>query len=218
MNFSISQKKKIFFRINKILHRLFPKIETALSHKNLWELLVATILSAQTTDKKVNEITASLFKKYKTIDAFSRISPAELAKDIYGVNYHITKARAIVENAKIIKKKFQGKVPRTMAEMLILRGVARKTANIVLSSGYGIIEGIAVDTHVKRLAPLLGLTTERDPKRIEKDLMEIIPKGKEWKEFPLRLVAYGRKYCPARSHPHARCPIVDSAPRRIVVK
>lgn len=204
---SLSGKKKKFSQINKILRKLFPKVQTALRHKNPWELLVATILSAQTTDKKVNQITEVLFKKYKTIEDYTKANPKKFSEDIHGVNYHVTKAKAIIEDAKIIMKKFHGQVPKTMESMLTLRGVARKTANVVLSSGYDVIEGIAVDTHVKRLAPLFGLTTEIDPQKIEKDLMGIVPKGKEWKEFPLRLVEYGRKYCPARPHDHDKCPI-----------
>jgi endonuclease-3 len=155
----------------------------------------------------VNKITGRLFWKYRTLADYARTSPAKFSEDIRGVNYYKTKAKAIIKDVQIVKKRFGGRVPRTMEEMLELRGVARKTANIVLSSGFGIIEGIAVDTHVRRLTQLLGLTIYADPKKIENDLMRIIPKGKEWKEFPLRLVEYGRKYCPARPHEHKNCPL-----------
>ncbi len=200
-------KKKLFEKINKELKRIYPKAKIALNFSNPWELLVAVILSAQTTDKKVNEITEKLFKKYKTIDDYVKANLKEFENDIKGVNYYKNKAKFILENAKIIKEKFGGKVPKTMEELLQLKGVARKTANIVLSVAYNIYEGIAVDTHVKRLTRLLGLTKETKPEKIEKDLMAIIPKGPEWRDFPLRLIQYGREYCPARKHDHKNCPL-----------
>jgi endonuclease-3 len=201
------EKKKLFEKINKELKKLYPKAKIALNFSNPWELLVAVILSAQTTDKKVNEITEKLFKKYKTIDDYVNANLKEFENDIKGVNYYKNKAKFILENAKIIKEKFGGKVPRTMEELLQLKGVARKTANIVLSVAYNIYEGIAVDTHVKRLTKLLGLTKETKPEKIEKDLMAIIPKGPEWRDFPLRLIQYGREYCPAKKHNHKNCPL-----------
>ena len=207
MRDNLVQKKKKFQEINKILRRLFSKAETVLKHKNPWELLVATILSAQTTDVAVNKITERLFKKYRNLDDYAEVKPAKFSEDIKGVNYYKTKAKAIVQDAQIIKKRFGGVLPRTMNEMLELKGVARKTANIVLSSGFGIIEGIAVDTHVRRLSKLLGFTIYEDPKKIEVDLMQFIPKSRDWKEFPLRLIEYGRKYCPARPHNHKNCPL-----------
>ena len=204
---NLEKKKKLFEKINKELKKLYPQAKIALNFSNPWELLVAVILSAQTTDKKVNEITEKLFKKYKTIDDYAKANLKEFENDIKGVNYYKNKAKFILENAKIIKEKFGGKVPKTMEEMLQLKGVARKTANIVLSVAYGVYEGIAVDTHVKRLTRLLGLTKETKPEKIEKDLIEIIPKGEEWKDFPLRLIQYGREYCPARKHNHKNCPL-----------
>jgi endonuclease III len=200
-------KKKLFEKINKELKRIYPKAKIALNFSNPWELLVAVILSAQTTDKKVNEITEKLFKKYRTIDDYAKANLKEFENDIKGVNYYKNKAKFILENAKIIKERFGGKVPKTMEELLQLKGVARKTANIVLSVAYNIYEGIAVDTHVKRLTRLLGLTKETKPEKIEKDLMAIIPKGPEWRDFPLRLIQYGREYCPAKKHNHKNCPI-----------
>jgi endonuclease-3 len=164
-------------------------------------------MSAQTTDKKVNEITFKLFQKYRNIDDYTKAKLSEFEKDIYGVNYHKTKAKAVIENAKIIKSKFNSKVPKTMEELLILKNVARKSANIVLSIGYNINEGFAVDTHIIRLSNLYGLTKEKDPKKIELDLLKIIPEN-ERKEFQLRMVQYGRDYCPAKKHDHKNCPIV----------
>jgi endonuclease-3 len=204
---NIEKKKKLFEKINKELKRIYPKAKIALNFSNPWELLVAVILSAQTTDKKVNEITEKLFKKYKTIDDYAKANLKEFENDIKGVNYYKNKAKFILENAKIIKERFGGKVPKTMEELLQLKGVARKTANIVLSVAYNIYEGIAVDTHVKRLTRLLGLTKETKPEKIEKDLMAIIPKGPEWRDFPLRLIQYGREYCPAKKHNHKNCPL-----------
>jgi len=200
-------RKKIFKLVNKELKKIYPQIKIALNFSNQWELLVATILSAQTTDKKVNEITEKLFKKYKTLDDYLKADLKEFEKDIKGVNYHKNKARFILEDAKIIKEKFNGKVPNKLEELLELKGVARKTANIVLSVGYNIYEGIPVDTHVRRLSQVLKLTDEKKPEKIEKDLMEIIPKGKEWIEFPLRLIQYGRDFCPAKKHNHEKCPL-----------
>jgi len=207
MKSDILQRKKLFEKINKELKRLYPQIKIALNFSNPWELLVAVILSAQTTDKKVNEITEKLFKKYKTIDDYAKANLKEFENDIKGVNYYKNKAKFILENAKIIKEKFKGQVPKTMEELLQLKGVARKTANIVLSVAYNIYEGIAVDTHVKRLSKLLGLSNETKPEKIEEDLMKIIPKGKEWRDFPLRLIQYGREYCPAKKHNHKNCPL-----------
>jgi endonuclease-3 len=203
----LQKRKEIFKKINKVLKKLYPEAKIALNFSNPWELLVAVILSAQTTDKKVNEITEKLFKKYKTLDDYVKANLREFEKDIKGVNYYKNKAKFILENAKIIKEKFNGQVPKTMEELLTLKGVARKTANIVLSVAYNIYEGIAVDTHVKRLSKLLGLTNETKPEKIEKDLMMIIPKGLEWRDFPLRLIQYGREYCPAKKHNHQNCPL-----------
>jgi endonuclease-3 len=207
MEKEIQKRKKIFEKINKELKKIYPQIKTALYFSNPWELLVAVILSAQTTDKKVNEITKKLFKKYRTIDDYVRAQLKEFQNDIKGVNYYKNKAKFILENAKIIKEKFDGQVPKTMNELLQLNGVARKTANIVLSVAYNIYEGIAVDTHVKRLTKILGLTNETKPEKIEKDLMQIIPKGQEWRDFPLRLIQYGRDYCSAKRHDHQSCPL-----------
>jgi len=203
----LEKRKKIFEIVNKELKKLYPEAKIALNFNNPWELLVAVILSAQTTDKKVNEVTENLFKKYKTLDDYLKADFNEFSQDIKSINYYKNKAKFILENAKIIKEKFGGEVPKTMEELLTLKGVARKTANIVLSVGYNIFEGIAVDTHVKRLSKLLGLTKETKPEKIEKELMEIIPKGPEWRDFPLRLIKYGREYCPAKKHNHKHCPL-----------
>jgi len=205
-NLSLEDRKKIFFKINKILKKLYPQIKIALNFSNPWELLVSTILSAQATDKKVNEITLDLFKKYKTIKDYAKADLKEFERDISKINYYKTKAKNIIESAKIILEKFNGQVPQTMEEMLELKGVGRKTANVVLSNAFHKDYGIVVDTHVKRFALMYHLTNYSDPLKIEQDLMKIVPK-KEWREFPLRLISYGRDYCPSRTHNHQNCPI-----------
>ncbi len=188
------------------LKRLFPKPEIALTYSNNWELMVAVQLSAQCTDKRVNIVTPVLFKKYPKLEDYCAASPAEFEKDIHSTGFFRNKTKNILAAAKIIKEKFHGEIPRTMKEILTLPGVARKTANVVLGNAYGVVEGIAVDTHVMRLAQKLGLTKYKDPIKIERDLMAAIPK-KEWFSFTYRLIDYGRAYCVARPHAHADCPL-----------
>jgi len=189
-----------------ILKKLFPKAEIMLRYRNHWELLVAVILSAQCTDKKVNEVTAALFKKYPSFNDYLSASQKKFERDIHSAGFYRMKTKHILASAKIIKERFGGKVPDTMEELLTLPGVARKTANIVLGNAFGIVEGIAVDTHVKRLAHVLGLSQHENTDRIEEDLMVLFPK-KEWFTLTYRLIEYGRKYCPARKHNHVSCPL-----------
>jgi len=203
----IIRRKKRVVKIVQELKKLFPKVEMTLNYSNNWELLVAVILSAQCTDKKVNEVTEKLFKKYKKLDDYTHANLGEFERDIHSTGFYRNKAKNILATAKIIKEKYEGKVPKTMEEMLELPGVARKTANVVLGNAYGVIEGIAVDTHVKRLTRLLGLTDETNPNKIEQDLMQILPK-KEWCQFTHRMIHYGREYCPASpKHDHKNCPL-----------
>lgn len=192
--------------ILKTLKRLFPVAHIALHYANAWELMVAVQLSAQCTDKRVNVVTPGLFKKYKTLADYCAADPKEFEDAIHSTGFFRNKAKNILAAAKMVKEKFNGEVPRAMAEILTLPGVARKTANVVLGNAYGVVDGIAVDTHVKRLAQVLGLTKHTDPVKIEKDLMRLIPKS-EWFSFTYRLIDYGRAYCVARSHDHARCPL-----------
>jgi len=187
--------------------------QTALRFSTPFELLVATILSAQTTDVLVNRVTTELFKKYRTAQDFANTTPEKLAQDIRSVNFFNNKAKNINKTAKVIAEKFGGKVPQTMEELVSLPGVARKTANIVLSSAFGINEGIAVDTHVKRLANRLGLTKHDDPVKIEKDLIAITPK-KEWGNLSHLLIFHGRKVCQARKADHAICVLLDICPSK----
>ncbi len=195
------------------LKREYPELKTALKFNNPFELLVATVLSAQATDIHVNKVTENLFKKYKTIRDYANVSLETLQKDVSSINFYRTKAKNICESAKMIIKNFNSKVPMTMEELITLPGVARKTANIILSSAYGINEGIAVDTHVKRLANRLGLTKNEDPVKIEKDLMELTPKS-EWGNLSHLLIFHGRKICQAKKPNHKECVLYDICPSR----
>lgn len=199
-------RKKKTQKIIATLTKLFPRAGMMLRYKNNWELLVAVMLSAQCTDKKVNEVTEKLFRKYRTLDDYVRATPESFEKDIYQTGFFRSKTKHILASAKIVKGTFHGRVPRTMPEMLTLPGVARKTANVVLGNAYGVVEGIAVDTHVRRIALILGLSEHENPEKIERDLMAAVPR-KDWFRFTYLLIEYGRKYCPARRHDHAKCPL-----------
>jgi endonuclease-3 len=202
----LERKKRRAAVILRELEKLYPHAKIILRYSNPWELLVSVILSAQCTDKKVNEVTAKLFKKYKTLEDYVKADPREFEKDIYSTGFYRAKTKNILSTAKIIKEKYRGRIPRSMNELLTLPGVARKTANIVLGNAYEIYVGIAVDTHVKRLSNVLGLTTQSDPNKIEQDLMEIIPQ-KDWFITTYRLINYGREYCIAKRHNHEACPL-----------
>ncbi len=195
-------------KIFNILKKLFPEPKCALHYRTSWQLVVAVILSAQCTDKKVNEVTPHLFKKYPNLDAYVQAKPAEFEQDIYSTGFYRAKTRNILAAAKFIKHTYKGKIPKTIGEMIAIPGVGRKTANVVLGELYGTAEGIAVDTHVIRLAKLLGLTTHTDAAKIEQDLMKIVPK-KEWVHISHYLIMYGRKYCPATKHDHTNCPLAQ---------
>ena len=198
--------KKRALKIIRFLHKIFPDAKTALQYSNNWELLVAVELSAQCTDKKVNEVTGILFKKYRRLDDYVKADPHEFERYIRQTGFYRAKAKNVLMAAKVVKEKFNGKLPKTMEKMLIIPGVGRKSANVILGNAYGVIEGIAVDTHVKRLSRVLGLSNERTPEKIEKDLMMIVPK-KEWLAVNYLLTTYGRKYCVARPHDHKNCPL-----------
>ncbi len=191
------------------LKKLFPQVKIFLKYSNNWELLVSVILSAQCTDVMVTKVTENLFKKYKTLDDYVKADIKEFEQDVRSTGFYHNKAKNILASAQIIKKTFKGKIPNTMEEMLTLPGVARKTANVVLGNAYNIVEGIAVDTHVRRLSKLYGLTNNDDPNKIEQDLMNILPKS-EWFNFTYRMIECGRKYCPAKKHDHANCPLVKA--------
>lgn len=187
------------------LKKLFPNPKTPLTHGNPWELYVAVALSAQQTDVGVNKLTPTLFKKYPKLENYQKASLEEFSNDIKSINFYKGKAKAIKAAADIVVEKYKGKLPQTMSELIELPFIGRKTANVILQEAFEKTEGIVVDTHVRRLANLFGLTKESDPVKIEKDLMELLPKD-DWREFALGLIYYGREYCPARCK-HETCPL-----------
>lgn len=194
-------------RIAEILRRLedaYPNAECALHHRNAWELLVATILSAQCTDARVNIVTPELFRKYPTPQAMAEASLPAIEEEIRSTGFYRNKAKSIVGAAKKIVGDFGGKVPKAMSELLTVPGAARKTANVVLGVAYKIAEGVVVDTHVLRLSRRLGLTKQTDPKTVEQDLMKIIPKD-HWIQFSHEMIHHGRQICLARKPRCADC-------------
>lgn len=202
----LALRKKRVAVILPVLKQLFPDAKMALRYGNNWELLVCVVLSAQCTDKKVNEVTADLFKKYKTLDDYVNADEKEFQQDIRPTGFFRSKTKNILAAAHKIKDEHGGKIPRTMEELTKVPGVGRKTANVILGNAYGVVEGIAVDTHVKRLSRLFKLTHQNDPVKIEKDLMEIVPK-KDWFLFTYLMIEYGRKYSPARKRDHGDSPV-----------
>ena len=194
-------------RVAAILAKLdeaYPNATCELNHKNAFELLIATILSAQCTDVRVNQVTQTLFPKYPDAKAFAYANPGELEQEIRPTGFFRNKTRSVMGASKGILENFGGEVPRTMEEILTLPGVARKTANVVLGTAYGIPSGIVVDTHVQRIANRLDLTRNEDPKKIEQDLMQVIPKDK-WIQFSHQIIWHGRRVCQARKPKCADC-------------
>jgi len=187
-------------RVRAILEKLdeaYPAVTCVLVHENPFQLLISTILSAQCTDVRVNEVTKTLYKKYTSPEAFAHANPAELEQDIRPTGFFRNKTKSIMGASQRILGEFHGKVPQSMDELLTLPGVARKTANVVLGTAFGIASGVVVDTHVQRLAGRLDLTKNTDPKNIEQDLMKVIPKEK-WILFSHQLIWHGRRVCVAR--------------------
>jgi endonuclease-3 len=188
------------------LDEMYPGVTCALTHRSAWELLVATILSAQSTDVRVNMVTPELFKKYPTVQDFAALQPEQLQPDIYSTGFFRNKAKSVVGAARKIVADFGGKVPQTMDELLTLPGVARKTANVVLGTWFKKNEGVVVDTHVTRISRRLELTKQEDPKKIEEDLMKIVPRDR-WTDFSHEVIWHGRKLCIARNPKCADCKI-----------
>ena len=186
------------------LDQLYPGVTCALTHRSAWELLVATILSAQSTDVRVNMVTPGLFAKYPTVQDFAALEPEQLQPDIYSTGFFRNKAKSVVGAARKIVADFAGNVPHTMDELLNLPGVARKTANVVLGTWFKKNEGVVVDTHVTRISRRLELTKQDDPKKIEEDLMRIIPRER-WTDFSHEVIWHGRKLCVARGPKCADC-------------
>jgi endonuclease-3 len=207
-------------RVDQILNKLdemYPTASCALRHENPWQLLVATILSAQCTDKRVNEVTPGLFSKYPTTKDFAAVRPEVLANDIRSTGFFNNKAKSIVGAAKRVMEHFGGHVPKTMEEMLSIPGAARKTANVVLGTAYGIASGVVVDTHVQRISRRLDLTRNTDPVKIEGDLKKIIPQEK-WILFSHQLILHGRALCMARSPECEQCrlnPLCYASDKRV---
>jgi endonuclease-3 len=183
--------------ILKLLDQLYPDVKCALTHTSAWELLVATILSAQSTDVNVNRVTPELFRKYPTVEAFAALTPEQLEPDVRSTGFFRNKSKSVVGAAKKVVADFGGRIPPNMQDLLTLPGVARKTANVVLGSWFKIAEGVVVDTHVHRISRRLELTTNNDPQKIEQDLMRVIPREK-WILFSHQIIWHGRKLCIAR--------------------
>ena len=204
-------KKARVLKIIELLEKDYPAAKTALHYTKPLEMLIATILSAQCTDKRVNIVTKSLFKKYRTAEDYANADSSELEQDIRSTGFYRNKAKNIKNTGRLLVEKYDSQVPRTMEELLELPGVARKTANIVLSNAYGIIEGVAVDTHVRRLAQRLGLTKNKYPNKIESDLMRNVPKS-QWKRIADLLIFHGRNVCTARKPKCSSCSLNQVCP------
>ena len=196
------------------LRKAYPDAHCALNHTNPFELLIATILSAQCTDARVNIVTANLFRKYRGPRDFVDVSQKELEKDIYSTGFFRNKAKNIKAASQRLIEVYGGEIPQTMDEILTLGGVARKTANVVLGNAFGIASGVVVDTHVSRLSQRLGLTKQKTPQKIEKDLEKLVPKD-YWIIFPHWMIFHGRQVCQARRPKCPECVLADICPSRI---
>jgi endonuclease III len=201
-------------RVREVIRRLkraYPDAKCSLNYSNPFELLVATILSAQSTDERVNMVTADLFRKYRKPEDYLKVSPHELEKDIHSTGFFRNKTKSIQGTAKMLTEQYGGEVPRTMEELLELPGVARKTANVVLGNAFDIKAGVVVDTHVTRLSHRLDFTQQKTAEKIEQDLILIVPK-RDWVIFPHLMIAHGRKICKARTPLCAECPVERQCP------
>ncbi len=199
-------RKARLTQILQELDRLFPAATCALNHKNAWQLLVATILSAQCTDERVNKVTPDLFKKYPKVEDLANASQEELSLEIRSTGFFNNKSKSLIGAARKVLSDYGGKVPRTMDELLTVPGAARKTANVVLGTAYGIPSGVVVDTHVQRISARLDLTKNTEPVKIEQDLMKIVPQDR-WILFSHQIIHFGRQICIARKPRCASCPL-----------
>ena len=209
------EEKERTKKIIKLLKREYPHAACSLNYKNPLELLVATILSAQCTDERVNQLTPELFRKYPGCEDYLKVSQSELEQDIRPTGFYRNKARAIQGACRLIKEQHGGSVPDKIEELLGLPGVARKTANVVLGNAFGISSGVVVDTHVSRLSQRLALSTETQPEKIERDLMELVPRS-DWIIFPHLLIAHGRRICKARTPLCAECMLEKLCPSSLL--
>ncbi|MCU1265258.1 MAG: Endonuclease [Acidobacteria bacterium] len=198
-------------KIIRLLKRTYPDARCSLNHSNAFELLIATILSAQCTDERVNIVTANLFRKYRKPEDYLKVSNRELEKDIRTTGFFRNKTKSIQGTARLLTEQYAGKVPDSMDELLELPGVARKTANVVMGNAFGIASGVVVDTHVTRLSHRLGLSQEKHPEKIENDLIGLVPK-KDWVIFSHLLIAHGRKTCKARNPACDECVLEKLCP------
>ena len=213
----LKERKARITKLNKALAKLYPNAEIELNFKNPWELMVAVQLSAQSTDKNVNKITEKLFKKYKTLEDYVRAGKSgkgrrEFEKDIFASGFYRNKAKNILGLAKVIKEEYEGKIPKDINLLVKLPGIGRKTANVVLAEAHGILAGVTVDTHVIRFVQRYNLSDFKDPVRIEKDLMQLLPQ-KEWRTFTHRVIHYGRRLAPARIYDTTKDPLIKIYPR-----
>ncbi|HEY5383178.1 MAG TPA: endonuclease III [Candidatus Paceibacterota bacterium] len=212
----LAERKVRIQKLGRALKKLFPHAKIELNYKTPWQLLVAVQLSAQCTDKMVNKITEKLFKKYKTLDDYVQAGKSQkgiraFETDIKSSGFYKNKTKNILTAATMIKEIFGGRIPNTMEEMLLIPGVARKTANVVLAEAYGVLAGVTVDTHVIRFVQRFDLSDEKNPVKIEKDLMQLLPK-KEWRAFTHRVIHYGRYLAPARIYDTKKDPLIKIYP------
>lgn len=207
----LNKRKERAEKILTELKKLFPEAGMALRYSNNWELVVAVALSAQCTDKRVNMVTKDLFKKYRTLDEYADADQKEFEQDIHSTGFYRNKAKNIIAAAQKVRNEYNRVVPHTMEELITLPGVGRKTANVVLGNAFDTVEGIAVDTHVRRFAIKFDLTDHTEPKKIEEDLMQLFPK-EEWFPLTYRLIEYGRQICPARPHQCSEHPLTKIWP------
>ncbi|MBI4128034.1 MAG: endonuclease III [Parcubacteria group bacterium] len=212
---SFGKKHTRALKILRLLKKRYPHAKIILNYSNHHELLFAVMLSAQCTDKVVNEVTKMLFKKYRALKEYANANLKELERDVKRTGFYRAKARHIKESAEMLLARFGGNVPDTMDELLELPGVARKTANVVLGNAFKRVQGIAVDTHVRRLSERFGLTKEEDPVKIEQDLMKLLPK-RDWFKTTYLLIDHGRALCTARNRKCSECPLTDLCPSSLV--
>jgi endonuclease-3 len=207
----LEEQKQRLREVTRRLKRAYPDATTALNHTNAFELLIATILSAQSTDERVNIVTADLFRKYRKPEDYLKVPATELEQDIHSTGFFRNKTKSIQGASKLLLEKFDGQVPHTMDELLELPGVARKTANVVLGNAFGIKAGVVVDTHVTRLSHRLNFSPEKTAEKIERDLIELVPR-KDWVIFPHLMIFHGRRICKARSPLCAECVVEKQCP------
>lgn len=208
---SLSARKKRLRKIILLLQRSYPSAGCSLNFRTVHQLMVATILSAQCTDERVNNTTKALFVKYRSLRDFAETDMAELSQDIYTTGFHNAKAKSIKNSAMQLLTEFGGKIPRTLEQLIKLPGVGRKTASVILGAWYGLAEGIVVDTHVGRISRLLRLTSQKDPVKVERDLMEVVP-TEHWIEFSHLLIFHGRAMCIARRPKCTECFLAKLCP------